>query len=173
MNKTDTLGMNRTDTLGMNRTDSIMEMTAAIKADSFRMAALSLELRNRALSAIAAALEAEADKIFAANEKDLARAQAENQPAPLLKRLRFDRVKLDECLAGINSLLSLPDPLFRTLLKRELDSDLILHKVTCPIGVIGVIFESRPGPSMRSSPMPARRLTFRRVFSHWWRAGLT
>ena len=136
--------MNKTDTLETNRTNSIMEMTAAIKADSFRMAALSLELRNRALSAISDALEAEADKIFAANEKDLARAQVENQPAPLLKRLRFDRVKLDECLAGINSLLSLPDPLFRTLLKRELDSDLILHKVTCPIGVIGVIFESRP-----------------------------
>ncbi len=136
--------MNKMDATGTNRTDMIMEMTAAIKADSFHMAALSVKQRNDALLGIATALKAEAEKIFDANEKDLARAEADKQPAPLLKRLRFDGSKLDECLAGIESLLKLPDPLFHTLLKRELDRDLLLHKVTCPIGVIGVIFESRP-----------------------------
>lgn len=128
----------------MNRKETIHDMTAAIKADSFRMAALPLQTRNEALKKIAASLRAESAKIFEANGRDLKRAESENQPAPLLKRLRFDQAKLDECLAGIESLLDLPDPLFKTLLKRELDRDLILHKVTCPIGVIGVIFESRP-----------------------------
>ncbi len=136
--------MNKMNATETSRADTIMEITATIKADSFRMAALSIEQRNDALSVIATSLETEAEKIFHANERDLARARAENQPAPLLKRLGFDRSKLDECLAGIESLRTLPDPLFHTLLKRELDSGLVLHKVTCPIGVIGVIFESRP-----------------------------
>ncbi len=128
----------------MNRKETIYEVTAAIKADSFRMAALPLKTRNDALEKIAASLRAGAKKIFEANRRDLERAQLEKQPAPLIKRLRFDQAKLDECLTGIESLLKLPDPLFKTLLKRELDQGLVLHKVTCPIGVIGVIFESRP-----------------------------
>lgn len=128
----------------MNRKETIYEMTAAIKADSFRMAALPSETRDEALEKIAASLRAESAKIFEANRRDLARAELEKQPAPLIKRLRFDQSKLEECLAGIESLLKLPDPLGKTLLKRELDSGLVLHKVTCPIGVIGVIFESRP-----------------------------
>ncbi len=128
----------------MNKTDNIQEMTAAIKRDSFRMAGLLLEQRNDALRRIAGALQAASGHIFSANARDLARAQAEKQPEPLIKRLRFDEKKLEECLAGIDSLLALPDPLFQTLLKRELDEGLLLHKVTCPIGVIGVIFESRP-----------------------------
>ena len=88
--------MNKMDATGTNRTDMIMEMTAAIKADSFHMAALSVKQRNDALLGIATALKAEAEKIFAANERDLARAEEENHPAPLLKRLRFDGSKLDE-----------------------------------------------------------------------------
>ncbi len=128
----------------MDNSNAIKAMTAAIKEDSFKMAALPIERRNDALSKIADSLRAESEKIFEANRRDLARAEAEKQPAPLLKRLRFDSSKLDECLAGIEGLIGLPDPLFKTLLKRELDKDLLLHKVTCPIGVIGVIFESRP-----------------------------
>ncbi len=128
----------------MNKTATIHEMTAAVKADSFRMAALPLEQRNDALLKILNALKNESGKIFQSNAADLARAEAEALPAPLLKRLRFDESKLKECLAGIESLIDLPDPLFQTLLKRELDEDLILHKLTSPIGVIGVIFESRP-----------------------------
>ena len=128
----------------MSKTVTIQEMTAAVKADSFRMAALPLGQRDDALRRIAHLLRMESAKIFEANNSDLKRAEAEGEAAPLLKRLRFDQAKLDDCLAGIESLIDLPDPLFHTLLKRELDQDLILHKVTCPIGVIGVIFESRP-----------------------------
>ena len=99
----------------MNRKETIYEMTAAIKADSFRMAALPLKTRNEALEKIAASLRTEAEKIFEANRRDLERAQLEKQPAPLIKRLRFDQAKLDECLAGIESLRKLPDPLFKIL----------------------------------------------------------
>ncbi len=128
----------------MNSSDNIKEMTARIKSDSYKLAALSLSTRNKALTEIANALREESSKIFKSNEKDLQRAQSEDLPTPLIKRLLFDDSKLDECLAGIEGLINLPDPLFKTLLKRELDQDLLLHKITCPIGVIGVVFESRP-----------------------------
>lgn len=128
----------------MSNTEDIKKMTAKIKSDSFEMAALSIEQRNDALSKIAASLKEKSKDIFDANEKDLARAKAEELPSPLIKRLRFDSAKLDECLVGIEGLIGLPDPLFKTLLKRQLDTDLTLHKITSPIGVIGVVFESRP-----------------------------
>ncbi|GAB1476754.1 glutamate-5-semialdehyde dehydrogenase [Bacillota bacterium] len=128
----------------MSSTDNIKEMTASVKSDSYKMAALPLARRNDALSRIAALLQTRSLEIFAANAKDIERAQAEKLPDPLIKRLRFDSTKLRECLDGIEGLIGLADPLFNTVFKRELDEDLILHKVTCPIGVIGVVFESRP-----------------------------
>jgi glutamate-5-semialdehyde dehydrogenase len=119
-------------------------LARAVKADSFRMAALSETVRNGALGAIAKALRLHSDAIFAANEADLAAGERDGLPGPILKRLRFDDKKLRETEAGIAGLISLPDPLFRTLLHRELDEGLILRQISCPIGVIGVIFESRP-----------------------------
>lgn len=127
-----------------NASLSIKELARGVKTDSFRMAALPNELRNAALTAVSAALEAHREEIRQANELDLKRAEEIKIPDPVLKRLRFDEHKLADVRAGIDSLLSLQDPLFRQLLVRRLDADLLLKKVTCPIGVIGVIFESRP-----------------------------
>jgi glutamate-5-semialdehyde dehydrogenase len=61
-----------------------------------------------------------------------------------VKRLKFDDSKLKDVIAGIEDLIGLPDPVGQSLLRRRLDDGLILERVTCPIGVIGVIFESRP-----------------------------
>jgi len=130
-------------------------MTTAkkIKADSFRLASLSEEIRNSSLSVICEALEKNSHKIFAANEKDLMAAKEKALPAPITGRLKFDRSKLDSCIKGIHDLMALPDPLFRVLLRRQLDTDLLLEKVTCPIGVIGVIFESRPDALVQISAL--------------------
>ena len=124
----------------MDITDSIKQT----KKDSFVLASLPEEIRNNALAAIARNLEANKTAIFEANKLDLKAAEETSLAAPIVSRLKFDQHKLDGVIAGINDLISLPDPLFRELLKRELDEDLILTKTTCPIGVIGVIFESRP-----------------------------
>ena len=75
---------------------------------------------------------------------DLARSRSENLAAPLMKRLKFDQGKLNEVLTGLESLSVMPDPVGRTLLANHLDDNLDLYRVSCPIGVIGVIFESRP-----------------------------
>jgi len=124
----------------MDITDSIKQ----VKEQSFIMASLTEDVRNKALAAIASALEQNKAAIFEANTKDLAAAEAEQLPAPIVGRLKFDQHKLAGCIDGIQDLIRLEDPLFKNLLKRELDEDLILTKTTCPIGVIGVIFESRP-----------------------------
>jgi glutamate-5-semialdehyde dehydrogenase len=116
----------------------------AVKADSFHMASLSETARNSALDAIARALAGHSAEIFAANDADLAAGARDALPDPIMKRLRFDEGKLRDVIAGVADLISLPDPLFRTLLHRELDEGLVLRQVSCPIGVIGVIFESRP-----------------------------
>ncbi len=127
------------------------DLARNMKADSFRMASLSEERRNDALASIAAALEAGAEEIFKANEKDL--DEGKDLPAPILGRLKFDRHKLDDCVTGIFDLIRLPDPLFRKQLDRQLDEGLELVRVTCPIGVIGVFFESRPDALVQISAL--------------------
>jgi glutamate-5-semialdehyde dehydrogenase len=124
-----------------------------VKEASYRMANTKESLRNQALASIASALEQNKDLIFAANAKDLERAAKDNLPGPILARLKFNEGKLTDALSGIQDLSGLSDPLFRTLLKRELDEGLLLEKVTCPIGVIGVIFESRPDALIQISTL--------------------
>ncbi|MEE3363052.1 MAG: glutamate-5-semialdehyde dehydrogenase [Anaerovoracaceae bacterium] len=122
-----------------------------VKADSFVMAGSSEEKRNEALAAVAEALEKHSDEIFAANERDLERGSG--LPGPILGRLKFDRHKLDDVIAGINGLIGLEDPVGKVLMKRRLDDGLILSRETCPIGVIGVIFESRPDALVQISAL--------------------
>ena len=126
-------------------------MARDMKADSFKMASLSEETRNNALKAIAQALEAHHEEIFAANETD--KAKGTDLPAPILGRLTFDRHKLDDCITGINDLIGLADPLFKKQLVRQLDEGLTLVRTTCPIGVIGVVFESRPDALVQISAL--------------------
>ena len=122
----------------------INEITKQIKADSFQMSLLSGDVRNRALEEIRKALLEKKAQILDANRTDFDKAAAANLASPILKRLKFDEQKLQDVICGIESLIALKDPLWNKLLVRELDSGLTLNKVTCPIGVIGVIFESRP-----------------------------
>lgn len=128
----------------MTQNRSIQKIASMTKAESFKLAALPISVRNSALLAIAKALEEEQDRIEKANQMDLTAATASGLAMPLLKRLKFDDEKRKEAIEGILSLESLPDPLFQILLSRELDEGLILKQITCPIGVIGVVFESRP-----------------------------
>lgn len=123
---------------------TIKEQAAMMKLDSSKMAAMSLEVRNEALKAVAAALLADKDRIISANKSDLEQAEADGLQPPVLKRLKFNEDKINAVVEGIKDLIKLPDPLGRTQMKRELDEDLLLVRESCPIGVIGVIFESRP-----------------------------
>ena len=131
----------------------IRNMAEQAKGASTRLAATSTEARNRALASIATALQSNAAAIMAANQKDLAAAELEDLAAPLLKRLKFDQSKLDSVIEGVRSLISLADPLGVTQQATELDEGLELFRVSCPIGVIGVIFESRPDALVQISAL--------------------
>jgi glutamate-5-semialdehyde dehydrogenase len=123
---------------------NIQQMAEKAKAASIRLAATDGSLRNKALEQIILLLNENRSEIETANQTDLDKARAEFLPDPLLKRLKFDAIKIQETCEGLQSLCRLPDPVGRTLSATELDQDLELYRVSCPIGVIGVIFESRP-----------------------------
>lgn len=120
---------------------------------SVKMAALSGEVKNNALLKISEALLANSNKIIEANQHDLERSEKDNLASPLLKRLKFDEKKLNDVVEGIKSLVSLEEPVGKTLFSNMLDDDLELFKVTCPIGVIGIIFESRPDALVQISTL--------------------
>ena len=122
----------------------IQDLAARAKRAAIQSAALPTQIKNGALDQIAQALEAAANDITVANQADMQEAEAQQLAAPLLKRLRFDRNKIQEVCTGLRSLIQLDDPVGTTLSAIELDQGLELYKVSRPIGVIGVIFESRP-----------------------------
>jgi len=132
---------------------NISEIAAAAKSASIRLAAVKTDIKNNALVEIAKALQQRSVEIIAANQQDLAEAQKNNLAGPLLKRLKFDEGKIDQTIAGIESLIKLDDPAGRTLSAIELDAGLELYKVSCPIGVIGVVFESRPDALVQISTL--------------------
>ncbi len=120
------------------------EMAASARQAALLLASTESSIRNHALLKMAEWLEKEKDRIFEANRLDVKTAKAESLAAPLLKRLMFGEEKLTAVTRGLQDLAALPDPLGHTTLARELMPGLNLYRVTCPIGVIGVIFESRP-----------------------------
>ncbi|MBQ2953331.1 MAG: glutamate-5-semialdehyde dehydrogenase [Clostridia bacterium] len=120
------------------------QMAAASREAALTLAAASLEARNAALLAMADTLKARQAEIFAANEADVVEATAANLAAPLLNRLKFREEKLAAVIDGLIALAALSDPIGKTTYACELTEGLQLYRVACPIGVIGVIFESRP-----------------------------
>ncbi len=118
------------------------------KEASLALAALPIETRNAALLAMADAVEKNKDTILAENQKDLDAAEKMVNDgkitAAAAKRLVLKGSKLQGVIDGLRSVESLPDPLGKKTLATELDENLNLYRVTCPIGVIAMVFESRP-----------------------------
>ncbi|MHC4228023.1 MAG: glutamate-5-semialdehyde dehydrogenase [Planctomycetota bacterium] len=132
---------------------SISEVASAAKSASIRLAAVNTDTKNEALAQISGALKHNSDRIVSANTEDLSTARQDKLAAPLLKRLKFDQDKIAQVIAGIESLIKLDNPVGRKLTATELDTGLELYKVSCPIGVIGVVFESRPDALVQISTL--------------------
>ncbi len=124
--------------------DSVEELARRAKDASYRLQAMPATKRNEALEAIAKAIAAQRKHLLDANLEDVRRSEAEGLSKVLIKRLRFDEEKVEESVRMLHSLMGQEDPLNKVLARSELDEGLILEKVTCPIGVMGVIFEARP-----------------------------
>ncbi|MFN7986940.1 MAG: glutamate-5-semialdehyde dehydrogenase [Thermoanaerobaculia bacterium] len=128
--------------------DEIRLLAESAKGASRRLAALRAPAKDAALEEIAARLEADAETILGANAADVEEAVAlvsrGELAEPLLARLKLDPGKLAAMVDGVRSVARLEDPSGRLLAKTLLDDGLVLEKVSCPLGVLAVVFESRP-----------------------------
>lgn len=136
-----------------NQIMDIQSITAKMKADSSKMAALSLEVRNTILQSVKEALIKNQEAIFKANKMDMDAADKNGVTEAVKKRLKFDEHKLRDVTCGIEELIKLDDPIGKTQFKRQLDEGLILQRIACPIGVVGIIFEARPDALVQISSL--------------------
>ena len=122
---------------------AVREMALAARAAGYRLAAASSAAKDAALERIAANLEARRGAILAANRADLEQAAAGGVAPPLIERLGLEK-KFAGVVEGVRQLRALPDPVGAVQWRRRLDDDFELTRVAVPIGVLGVVFESRP-----------------------------
>ncbi len=119
-------------------------MATASRAASLLLAGSSLAQRNAALECLCSSLEARLPEVLAANAEDLAAAKASGLEDAVYKRLVLDAGKVQSLLSGLRDLVALPDPLGRASLSRTLAEGLELTRLSCPLGVLAIIFEARP-----------------------------
>jgi glutamate-5-semialdehyde dehydrogenase len=137
-------------------TSGLIEVGRAARAAALHLATLSGEVRDQAIEAVAHALEAAAPEILAANAADCEAAQADGIAPSLYARLKLDPTKLRGEIAGVRDVGRLPDPVGGLQIHRELDEGLVLQRVGCPVGVLGVIFEARPDAVIQISALAVK-----------------
>jgi len=135
---------------------SLVAIATQTRQAARTLASLSTQQKNDAIEAIAQALEAAAAEIAAANDLDLKAALEDNLAKPLYGRLKLDAVKLRGAIGGVRDVAKLPDPAGAVQIHRELDDGLVLKRIACPLGVLGIIFESRPDAVMQISTLAVK-----------------
>ncbi len=131
----------------MTNSDIATIMTAlgeAARAAATNLATSSGEQRNAALAASAASLRERASSIIEANSKDMAAARERGLSSAMLDRLMLDESRVEGMAAGIETIIALPDPVGRVLADWQRPNGLQIQRVAVPLGVIGIIYESRP-----------------------------
>jgi glutamate-5-semialdehyde dehydrogenase len=121
----------------------LTEIAQTTRLAAQQLASLPTAAKNAAIEAIATSLESHAAEIVAANAIDCQAAEGEIAPA-LYARLKLDATKLHGAIVGVRDVAKLADPVGQMQIHREIDTGLIMQRVSCPVGVLGVIFEARP-----------------------------
>jgi glutamate-5-semialdehyde dehydrogenase len=134
----------------------LLQRASRVRRGAMALARCSGGERQAALRAMAAALEQSREAILLANQADLEAAAAEGLAPALVARLKLDGSKLDGAIAGVREVADLHDPLGRRQLHTELDTGLVLERITVPLGVLGVIFEARPDAVMQIASLAIR-----------------
>lgn len=128
--------------------EAVRALAQAAKQAARCIASATIEQRNAALGEVARALERSAPEILEANAQDVAEAEPAHGrgklPKALVDRLKLSSEKLQSMIEGVRAVIALPDPIGRVLDRVELDDGLELEKVSCPLGLLAVIFEARP-----------------------------
>ena len=121
----------------------IVDQIKSAKAATVKMSVLSTDVKNNALPKMADALEKNRGYIMEENKKDLDDVR-DKIPKPMYKRMVVDDAKIDDMIMGVKSVMSLDDPVGETMSAIDMDDDLTLYQIRCPVGMLGVVFESRP-----------------------------
>lgn len=126
----------------------LIDLVKNAKESTYKLQSLNTEIKNYALSEIVKNIEKRKSEIFEANNKDLENAKEllNNKKISLsmFNRLKLDDNKMIDIISGIKDVIKLEEPINKILTETELDDNLILKKVSCPIGLVAVIFEARP-----------------------------
>ncbi len=139
-----------------NPSSQLIKVAESAKEASILLGQATNEQRCQALIEIAKALHDKADEILQANLIDLERSEKEGLNKSLLSRLQLTKTKLKGCIDGVLKVSNLADPIGNRQLHRQLDENLILERVTVPLGVLGVIFESRPDALIQIASLAVR-----------------
>ena len=136
---------------------SVPEYAAALgsqaKVASALMAAASAATKNRALRALAALLRAQTDALQVDNAKDIERAQAAGLAAPMVDRLRLTSKVIETCALGCEQLAAMPDVIGEIIGMKQQPSGIRVGQMRVPIGVFGMIFESRPNVTIEAASL--------------------
>jgi len=128
----------------MSVAQTVLQLAKQAKAASRVLANLGTEAKNRCLNAMADALEARKDDIKAANQKDMEASTGYGLSAAMQDRLRLDEKRISAMAKGLREVAALADPVGRVLDERVRPNGLKLRKISTPIGVVVIIYESRP-----------------------------
>ncbi len=123
---------------------TILEIAQRARAASLQLAAETTARKNAALLRLAELLLENTDSLIASNAKDLEKAKEAGLSKPMLERLAIDKKKIAAMAEGVRQVAELPDPVGETIEAVERPNGLSIQKVRTPIGVIGIIYESRP-----------------------------
>jgi glutamate-5-semialdehyde dehydrogenase len=123
---------------------SVRDLAAGARAAGTHVAALSTDAKRRALSAMADALDAQAEAILAANARDVSAAQAKDIGAAMLDRLRLDPQRLAGIVQAVRDIGTLPDPVGQVTSSETRPNGLVVERVRIPLGLIAMIYEARP-----------------------------
>ena len=137
----------------MNTQNHIAELGQAARSAARIMAAASTAAKNQALTATAEALTAAKEKILAANQQDIEAGQASGLEAPLLDRLELTPKRFETMLAGLHQVAALPDPVGETFDLALQPSGIEVGRMRVPLGVIGIIYESRPNVTIEAASL--------------------
>ena len=125
-------------------TKQVLAMGKKARAAALELAILSAEKKNEILNAMAQGLREHADEVLTANAKDIAAGEERGLSSAMLDRLRLDEVRLEAVAAGIEKVAGLNDPVGEQLTQWDHPKGFTIEQVRVPIGVIGIIYESRP-----------------------------
>ena len=136
--------MNAPDSTDSEIEQAVRRIGEQAKAAAAALARSTAQQRNHALEAAAAAIRKASSKLVEANRADMAAAEKRSLSAAMLDRLRLDAGRIENMAAGVAAVAALPDPVGRTLYETTRPNGLQIARVSVPLGVIGIIYESRP-----------------------------